>query len=215
MLLLLRSFRMFGRNVDSTMSFEQVFDFMQPIMWAIMAVMILPVMVDVGGAISANRSKRRATPDVLKRYCYILYGSSKINNDWSSAYNAQKSILEHLLFICLVAPMFLYYSWPVFLTYLCVTNIYVWISTYQPKEVTGYVTRFVADDAYVNMMKNFFFCIYLVICAFIIWLTPDHFPVEFLFLLIVGMRMQMGRASSLVSSLRSGALSKPERAVSA
>ena len=54
-----------------------------------------------------------------------------------------------------------------------------------------------------------------MICAFIIWLTPGKFSLEFLFLLIVGMRMQMGRASNLVDALRSGALKRPEKAVSA
>ena len=215
MLLMLRNFRLFSRNVDSTMNFVEVFDKMQPILWSTLAVLILPALVEVVGTISEKRRKRRSTPDVVKRYCYIMYGSSRIRDDWTRAYNAQKSILEHLLFICLVAPLFLWYSWPVFVTFLVVTNVYVWLCIPKPRKITGYFTRFVADGAYVNLMKNFFFCIYLVICAFIIWLTPGKFSLEFLFLLIVGMRMQMGRASNLVDALRSGALKRPEKAVSA
>lgn len=205
LVLLLSNFRYFNRNVDPSMNFSEVFSLMGPILWSVLAVLLLPTMNGILGMVSIRRRKVKADLQLKKKYCYILFGSTRVNRNWTRFFQAQKTMLEYVVFICLLSPILLYYSWSIFFAYFFITNIYV--ATFAHKinfKTKNRITRFMASGLFVDFMKNLYFCVYLLVCAVIIWKSGERYPLEFIFFLIVGMRMQLARASNLASVFHSG-----------
>ena len=57
--------------------------------------------------------------------------------------------------------------------------------------------RFVNSVVYLDTIRYAVFCLYIVVCALIIVASPQRLPLEFIFVLIIGMKQQLARGKAV------------------
>lgn len=203
LLLLLGNFRYLSKHAEPGMNLAESLALLWPVVLSVIAVMILPLMVATFGKLSSRGRKRKTTPAVKQEFCRILFGSDEIVNCWEDYYDGQVAIMVYIVFIIIISPVFLYYSWQLFIVYFVVAILFATICTTRinvsPKYKIGRLfNKFANSDLYVNTLRYAAFCIYIVACAVVIIISPQKVPVEFIFVIIVGMRQQLGRGKNVV-----------------
>jgi hypothetical protein len=204
MLLLLGRFRYLSKHAEPGMSYAQMGELLLPVFLSIFAVIVLPLLLVAFNSKTTKRRKSRTTLKVKQEYCRIMFGRKKIVRKWPQYYDGQKAILVYIFFIFMISPAFLYYNWHVFLVYFVVAVLFGTICTVKPvfsdEHRTGRIlNRFINSDAYLNTLRYIAFCTYILLCAVVIVLEPKRIPLEFIFVIIIGMRVQLARGKSVIS----------------
>ena len=112
--------------------------------------------------------------------------------------------MVYIAFMLMIAPAFLFFNWRVLIVYLVVAILYGTVCTNRYSMSEKYwigrkFNNFTYSNSYVNMVRYFAFCVYIVACAVVIVLAPEKMPIEFIFIVIIGMRVQLGRGKSVVA----------------
>jgi len=202
LVMLLGSFRYLNRHAEPDMTAVEALNLLWPVFLSVIGVMLLPLAVTYFGKRSIRGRKRRTTHKVKRHYCRILFDSDEVVDAWNNYYEGQKAIMVYALFVIIVSPAFLYFSWEMFIPYIAVTLLFGVICTRKPglseEHRLGRVfNRLANSDVYLDTIRYAAFCFYIAVCAVIIVIMPRHLPLEFIFVVIVGMRLQLARGKAV------------------
>jgi len=203
LLMLLGNFRYLSRHAEPGMSVSESFNLLWPVLISVFGVMLLPLMIATFAKLASRGRKRKTTQAVKQEFCRILFGSDEIIDSWQQYFNGQKAIMIYSVFVLIISPVFLYYSWRIYIVYLLVTILFGTICTKRitmsPEHKFGRLfNKFVDSDVYLNTVRYAAFCVYIVICAVAIIMAPHRIPVEFIFVIVIGMRVQLGRGKRII-----------------
>lgn len=203
MLLLLGNFRYLGKNAEPGMSGPEILELLWPVFASVAAVMVLPLTVAGLNRFCTRMRKRKSTRKVKREFSRRLFGEDEIHEQWDEYYQGQRAIMTYVVFMILISPIFLYYNWHLFVVYFVVAVVFATVCTkrlfFSDDNKLGWIlNRFIGSKVYLNTMRNSMFCVYIVICALVIVLEPKRMSVEFLFVVIIGMRVQLARGKSVI-----------------
>lgn len=203
LLLLLGNFRYLTRNAEPGMSLGESLNLLWPVVLSVFGVMILPLMVAAFGKYAARGRRRKTTPAIKREFCRILFGSKETISCWDEYYDGQVAIMVYLVFILIISPAFLYFSWRLFIVYFVVAILFATLCAkkikFSSKYKFGRLFNKLADsDMYLNTMRYAAFCVYIVTCAVVIIISPHKIPLEFIFVVIIGMRVQLARGKRVL-----------------
>jgi hypothetical protein len=202
LIMLLGSFRYLNRHAEPDMTNVEALNLLWPVFLSVIGVMLLPLAVAYFGKRSTRGRKRKTTPVVKRGFCRILFDSDEVVSSWNDYYEGQKAVMVYGFFILIVSPAFLYYSWQMFIPYIAVTLLFGVICSRKISLSTEHkfgrvFNRFADSDVYLDTIRYAAFCFYIAICAVIIVISPQHLPLEFIFVVIVGMRLQLARGKAV------------------
>lgn len=203
LLLLLGNFRYLSKNAEPDMNLAESLNLLWPVVVSVFGVMVLPLMVAAFGKFSARGRRRKTTRAIKQEYCRILFGSDEIVSCWDDYYDGQVAIMVYIVFILIISPAFLYFSWRLFIVYFVVAILFATVCakkiSFSQEHKFGRLFNKLADsDQYLNTMRYAAFCIYIVACAVVIIVSPHKVPLEFVFVIIIGMRVQLARGKKVL-----------------
>ena len=140
----------------------------------------------------------------MSKYRQLLFRADVGRKKWERYYDGQKSLMVYFVFVCLISPAFLYYNWHIFIAYFVTAVLFATVCTIKFEFSTEYkigrvLNRFVNSNPYINTIRFLMFSLYILGCAVIIVFEPRRIPVEFIFVIIIGMRVQLARGKNVIS----------------
>ena len=204
LLLLLGNFRYLSKNARPGLSYPEMFELLLPVLLSVLAVVLLPLILDALNKLSARRRKKLTTEEIQRKYCHLLFEADRGRRKWKLYYDGQRVIVVYVIYMLMISPVFFYYNWHLAIVYLVSTILfgtvcaikYEFASDSKPAYLFN---RFINSGAYINTMRNLVFSLYIVACAVVIVLQPKKIPIEFIFVIIVGMRLTLSRGKNVIS----------------
>ncbi len=200
-LLLLKIFKDFAKHVDHSLATVETGMSLIPLLLAVLISIFVPSIIHI--LRDANRIKHDASinDELLKRYCFAVFGSSKITNKWKKYYKAQKRVFEFYLLQISIGSIFLIYDWRILAAYLVTSKLFIHLGIHKFKSLKVFSIQIDITN-YISFVANLCLGIYLLLCAVIIALSTSDFPIEFIFILVVGARMLFSKGISIIKFLR-------------
>ena len=202
---LLGSFRYLSRNAKEDMSNLEAWNLLWPVFLSVIGVMLLPLALAYFEKLAIRGRRRKTTGDVKRRFCQILFDKDEVVQDWDRFFQAQKAVMVYITFSAIVTPVFFYYGPRLLIVYLAATLMFGILCTRKIRLPPGYrfgraFNKLAQSDVYVPTIAFATFCLYIIICALILVYAPKRLPLEFIFVIIVGMRLQLGRGKKVAKS---------------
>ncbi len=199
---LLGTFRYLSRHAEPGMSNSEAWGLLWPVFLSVVGVMVLPLVVAYFDKRSTRGRKRKTTGAIRQEYSRILFDKDEVFRNWDRYFEGQKAVMVYITFVLIVSPVFLFYSPKMLIPYLTFTALFGFICTRKPCMSKEYrfgrvFNRFVNSNVYLETTRYAVFCIYIIVCALIIVASPKRLPLEFIFVLIVGMNLQLARGKAV------------------
>lgn len=190
---LLRIFREFSMTVDRSLPFPVLLEAALPLYIALIAALtILPALQLLHSNVRTHL-RRKKEDSIIKRYCYIQYGCSEVREGWNKLYGAQKNIIEYFLMEIILAIVFCFYDWRIWLVYFSVSTLSFWLA-YCFHGGIKFMNKRLSGGALISGSGHVAFCFYIFMTSFLIMFTDVKLTVELIVIMIVGPKMQLNRS---------------------